>query len=148
MINLDEIRARCERYRTSEIDHVYIETYLADVEGLLSLLSERNKEIARLREADRWISVTEQLPEDDEKIHFYEDSTIKFTSILAYGYAYGPEGKPYVKEVNRIFIKKTGIAYLDDQHKHEIEKWKWSQSFDEVLKWRKLPAPPNVLMEE
>ena len=36
MINLDEIRARCERYRTREIDHVYIETYLADVEGLLA----------------------------------------------------------------------------------------------------------------
>ena len=37
MINLDEIKERCKRYRTEEqFDGVYIEVYLADVECLLT----------------------------------------------------------------------------------------------------------------
>ena len=47
MINLDEIRARCERYRTREIDHVYIETYLVDVEGLLSGHADLTRKLAK-----------------------------------------------------------------------------------------------------
>ena len=51
MINLDEIKARCERYKTEEqFDGVYIETYLADVEQLLENIEQLTAENAHWEE--------------------------------------------------------------------------------------------------
>lgn len=90
-------------------------------------------------EIPQWIPVSERLPEDDETLPRYSDSTIELTSVLACGYL-GDSKELSVQEVNRLLIKKTGITKLDVNY---TGKWEWSKCFKKVVYWQLLPQPPK-----
>lgn len=141
MIKLDEIRARLAEYskkgnvfQTSE--DICFAKYSENVlPALLSALSERDVEIARLREAlkgakvvadqatkiieaDRWISVEARLPEDEQQILVLTRGT-KFR--VHSGYYAANDGDGY-----RFRACKDGA---------------W---FNGVTHWKPLPAPPDA----
>lgn len=90
-------------------------------------------------EIPHWISVSERLPEEDDSLPRYSDSTIELTSVLACGYLDGAK-ELSVQEVNRLLIKKTGITQLDINYTGE---WEWSKCFKKVVFWQPLPQPPK-----
>lgn len=102
----------------------------------LALAAERDRladEVARLREDARWIPVDERLPEDDKRLHFYDDGRMRFTSVLAV-----TDRRVYLR--NRLMVRKTGSAYLDEQ---ATEGWEWGAG-GTVTHWRPLPQGPEV----
>lgn len=90
-------------------------------------------------EIPHWIPVSKNLPEYDELLQRYEDSTMKLISVLACGYLDGDK-ELSTCEANRLLIKKTGIKQLDAQY---TGKWEWSKHFKEVVYWQPLPQPPK-----
>jgi hypothetical protein len=100
-------------------------------------------ELDRLKEANRWIPVTEGLPEEhDPTIKMHKESHMEFCTVLAVGLFRGCEcGNPAVYIANRMRLKKTGINYIDSEIK--TEDWVWSAPFQSVTHWRPLPEPPK-----
>lgn len=90
-----------------------------------------------------WISVDDHMPENDESIEIYKDTHMEMTSVLACGYAYENGEKPYVREINRILFKPTGIEYID-KGVEVMGAWHWSRCFKRVTHWMRLPEPPNA----
>ena len=82
----------------------------------------------------KWIPVTERLPEDDENIHFYDDGRLRCVTVLAYT----EYGRTIPK--NRLLVRPTGIEYLDTQ---VTDGWVWASGTEEVTHWMPLPEPPK-----
>ncbi len=90
---------------------------------------------------DRWISVEERLPEECEGLHFYEDTTIRFTSVWCCD---TKTGSMAIR--NRLQGKKTGNKYLD-QALPDAE-WHWSKLWWEPTHWTPFPPFPEPPKEE
>ena len=73
----------------------------------------------------RWIPVTERLPEDD----LPKDSKVKQIKVLV---AYKTNGRWIV----RTQIRAKGYYYGDP------EKWEWIKTGDPIYHWAPLPMPP------
>lgn len=82
--------------------------------------------------AGRWIPVSERLPEDCQNIEFCDDGQLRFTTVLTVS-------NGCVKETNRLIVRKTGNAYLDQ---YATDGWEWSGNTD-VTHWMPLPDPPR-----
>lgn len=82
----------------------------------------------------KWISVEERLPEDDERLKFYDDGHLRCTTVLAYT----EYGRTIPK--NRLRVLSTGIEYLD---KIATDGWVWASGSEEVTHWMPLPEPPK-----
>lgn len=108
MTNMDriaEIRKRAENAKDIGLTGAHMaaavfDAYCDDIPYLLSQLAERDKEIERLREAQRWVPVTDRLPERNERILGYTPSKPGFSELY---------------EVTRGFMamlgKRTGITH-------------------------------------
>lgn len=110
-----------------------------NVYNAISLLEDYEKAGLLPDEIPRWIPVSKRLPEDDESLPRYSDSTMDAISVFACGYLNGDD-KLSIEEVNRLLIKKTGIRQIDEQH---TGKWEWSKHFKEIVYWQPLPAAPK-----
>lgn len=87
---------------------------------------------------DGWIPCSERLPEDDDNLNgWYEDSPLKFTTVLVTGIKRGGTKKS-VGPANRLNSRKTGNEYLDA---YATDGWIWSQPWKTVLAWRPMPEP-------
>ena len=84
--------------------------------------------------AQEWISVTERLPEDDERLEFYDDGRLRGTTVLAYT----EYGRTVPK--NRLIIRPTGDEYFDQ---FVTDGWEWSKGTENVTHWMPLPRPPK-----
>ena len=84
--------------------------------------------------AQEWISVTERLPEDDERLEFYDDGRLRGTTVLAYT----EYGRTVPK--NRLIIRPTGDEYFDQ---FVTAGWEWSKGTENVTHWMPLPRPPK-----
>lgn len=116
-----------------------IESQEAEIERLSQLammregeIGDRDREIERLEEAQRWIPVTERMPEDDKNTSFYSDGRLTFTSVLCVTHG-------LVSIRNRLNVKPTGTPYLDEQ---VTDGWVWGDG-DEPTHWRELPEAPE-----
>lgn len=90
--------------------------------------------ISRGVTVQEWIPVSERLPEDDKRNHFYDDGNLIFTTVLGYDKEGG------VRLVNRINVKPCGIDYID---RLATEGWRWSYRAEEVTHWMPLPEAPK-----
>jgi hypothetical protein len=81
-----------------------------------------------------WIPVTERLPEDDERLEFYDDGRLRGTTVLAYT----EYGRTVPK--NRLIIRPTGDEYFDQ---FVTDGWEWSKGTENVTHWMPLPKPPK-----
>ena len=86
------------------------------------------------QDAQKWISVKDRLPEEDDSIHFYGDGRMRCTTVLAYT-EYGR-----IIPKNRLIVKPTGNEYLDTQ---VTDGWEWARGTEEVTHWMPLPQPPK-----
>lgn len=77
--------------------------------------------------AQKWIPVTERLPEDD----LVKDSKVKLIKVL--GYYKTSMGVPVV----RTQIRQKGRRYTSDSG-----RWCWAKS-DPITHWMPLPEPPK-----
>lgn len=90
---------------------------------------------------EKWIPVTEALPEESEGLNWHEDMTIRFTSVWCC------DAKTGTIEVrNRLQGKKTGIKCLD-QHTKDTD-WHWSKSWWEPTHWMPIVPLPDTPKEE
>lgn len=93
----------------------------------------------KAEKAQRWIPVTERLPEESEGLNLHEDMMIRFTSVWCC------DAKTGTIEVrNRLQGKMTGNEYLDQYTKDT--DWHWSKSWWEPTHWMPivpLPEPPK-----
>jgi hypothetical protein len=90
-------------------------------------------EVTHLQEEiPHWIPVSEKLPEDDPNIEFYDDGRLRFTTVL--GVING-----HTEQINRLSIKKTGSAFLDEQ---ATDRYVWGND-ETVTYWQPLPQPPK-----
>lgn len=115
--------------------------------GIMDIAADALEELTRCANPEdkaQWVPVSKRLPENDETLPRFTDSTIELTSVLACGHLDGDE-KLSVQEVNRLLIKKTGIKQLDINY---TGKWEWSNCFKEVLYWQPLPQPPKESAEQ
>lgn len=80
----------------------------------------------------RWFSVDELLPEDCTHCYFYEDSNIKFTTVLTMD----KNGRIEIK--NRLKVKEMGGLNLDE---YGTDVWEWSHGGIEPKYW--FPIPKN-----
>lgn len=82
----------------------------------------------------KWIPVTERVPEDDEKLHFFDDGRLRCVTVLAYT----EYGRTIPK--NRLLVRPTGNEFLDTQ---VTDGWIWASGTEEVTHWMPLPEPPK-----
>lgn len=80
----------------------------------------------RKQEEQRWIPVTEKLPEDD----LPKDSKVKQIKVLV---AYKTNGR----WVERTQIRVKGYWF------REPDKWSWAKTSDPISHWMPLPEPPK-----
>ena len=78
--------------------------------------------------------MTERLPEDDERLEFYDDGRLRGTTILAYT----EYGRTVPK--NRLIIRPTGNEYFDQ---FVTDGWEWSKGTENVTHWMPMPKPPK-----
>lgn len=77
-----------------------------------------------------WISVKDRLPEDDEKIKFYNDGSMEFTTVLAYNGT--------VKMTNRLNVhNRSNFPGIE-----KTDGWVWA-CCAEVTHWMPLPELPK-----
>ena len=82
-----------------------------------------------------WFDVDELLPEDCKLCHFYKDSCMEFTSVVAMD----KDGKMEIR--NRLKVDKCGNSYLDD---YATNGWEWSYGGIKPKYW--FPIPQNKLL--
>lgn len=90
--------------------------------------------IRRLPEDDGWISVKKRLPEDDERLHFYDDGRMRFTTVLTC------TDNGVIVPKNRLIVRNSGDEYLD---KNVTDGWIWSRYSGIITHWMPLPEPPK-----
>lgn len=84
----------------------------------------------------KWIPCSTALPEETEEI--YSSGRLKMVSVLALHELYS--GIPTVSLLNRIYVEKSGIEYLDEQ---ATNGWEWSKNAGTVKAW--MPFPEAAL---
>lgn len=82
----------------------------------------------------RWIPVTERLPEDDKEVRFYNDGHLTMVTVLVYDEYSG------IKTANRLNVPPCGNPYLDQ---NATNGWEWSNNCKLVTHWMPLPEPPK-----
>lgn len=82
----------------------------------------------------RLIPVSERLPEDDDRLTFYDDGRLRCTTVLAYTVY----GRTIPK--NRLKVRIVNNEYLDTQ---ATDGWVWASGTEEVTHWMPLPLPPK-----
>lgn len=93
----------------------------------------QGEELSELKEQQRWIPVTERLPEDDDSVRFHKCFSTIFTSVLAY------EKERGVSIANRLMIGRSGIKSLDEL---ATDGYVWSTGCNPTH-WMPLPEPPK-----
>ena len=104
--------------------------------GIKNLQEYANKYWDLLKNAPRWIPVTELLPEESEGLDWGEEPTLRFTSVWCCDVNTGTIGVR-----NRLKGKKTGIDGLDQYMKDT--KWHWSHSWWEPTHWMPIVPLPE-----
>lgn len=84
------------------------------------------KEVERLKDAFRWIPVTERLPEEDLS---KESKTKQLKVMVAY-------------KTNGRWVVRTQIRAKDYWYDSE-GRWQWIKTSDPITHWRSLPEPPK-----
>lgn len=100
----------------------------------VALLVAQGEKIAELEEKNRWVPVTEGLPEDDERLTFYDDGRMRCTTVLAYT-EYGR-----IIPKNRLKVRAVNNAFLDTQ---VTDGWIWSRESEDITHWVPMLEPPK-----
>lgn len=117
---IEEIRARCEDGRTIR---------RIDVKELLDQLAERDKEIERLREAQRWRDATIEPPKDEGRY-----LALKYTPGDPYAqiYSYSANRFEFDSDMDG---KGAGFYGYDSENGYYC--------VDDITHWMPLPAAPE-----
>ena len=83
---------------------------------------------------NKWIPVTERLPEDDSSVPKYKSKNLNFATVLVCGRAKG------VTMANRVNVEPTGHPHLD---KFATNGWEWSKGNEDVTHWMPMPELPK-----
>lgn len=87
--------------------------------------------------SDAWIPVTEAMPEDCDGLHWAEELTIRFTTVMCCDV-----NTEIILPRNRLQGKKTGLPYLEQYAKDE--NWHWSTNWWEPTHWMPMPELPTI----
>ena len=96
-------------------------------------LEKLETELSKLKAQQRWIPVTERLPEDDDSVRFYKSFSIICTSVLVY------EKERGVSIANRLMIGHSSIKSFDEL---ATDGYVWSTGHNPTH-WMSLPEPPK-----
>lgn len=113
--------------------HAVTEAYQL-LQDLGEKLADTEARVAELITRDRWVSVNEKLPEEDDRVPIYDDGRMKATTVLAYT-VYGR-----IIPKNRLMVRVVGNEYLDTQ---ATDGWVWASGSEDVTHWKPMPGKPK-----